>query len=66
MKHDFQSMTKAQLRAYVLKHRDDREAFQALADQIYSNPDPQWYQPEDAERVVELIQSAAKHKNESS
>jgi hypothetical protein len=56
MKPNFNLMSKAQLRAYVLEHREDREAFEALSDRIYANPNPQWYQPEDVDRVVELIQ----------
>lgn len=32
MKPDFDSMSKAELRAYVLSHRDDNEAFYKLAD----------------------------------
>jgi hypothetical protein len=74
MKPNFNLMSKAELRAYVLEHREDspearlrqREAFEALSDRIYANPNPQWYQPEDVdslpetlrERIVELIQSS--------
>jgi hypothetical protein len=49
MKPDFTVMTKADLRAYVLSHREDQDAFQALADR---NPNPQWYQPEDADKIT--------------
>ncbi|PSB58146.1 DUF6887 family protein [Chamaesiphon polymorphus] len=56
MKPDFNVMTKSELRAYVLEHREDTEAFEALADRIYANPNPQWYQPEDTEQIVDLIQ----------
>jgi hypothetical protein len=55
MKPDFNVMTKAELRNYVLTHRDDPEAFQALADRIYASPNPQWYQPEETEKIVELF-----------
>jgi hypothetical protein len=58
MKPDFSVMTKAQLRAYVLEHREDRAAFEALADRIYDNPNPQWYQPEDTEKIFELIKTS--------
>jgi hypothetical protein len=58
MKPDFNVMSKAELRAYVLEHREDTEAFEALADRIYANPNPQWYQPEDTEKLVDLIQSS--------
>jgi hypothetical protein len=62
VKPNFNVMTKAELRAYVLNNREDREAFEALADRIYANPNPQWYQPEDTAKIVELIQ-ASKPKN---
>jgi hypothetical protein len=61
MKPDFNIMTKSELRAYVLEHREDTEAFEALADRIYANPNPQWYQPEDTEQIFNLIQ-ASKHR----
>lgn len=32
MKPDFQAMSRKELRAYVLKHRDDDEAFYAYRD----------------------------------
>jgi hypothetical protein len=48
-------MTKAELRSYVLTHREDQEAFEALADRIYANPNPQWYQPEDTERITDVL-----------
>jgi hypothetical protein len=62
MKPDFDVMTKAELRAYVLEHREDTEAFEALADRIYANPNPQWYQPEETEKIVDLVQ-ASKQRN---
>jgi hypothetical protein len=57
MKPDFNVMTKAELRNYVLTHREDAAAFQALADRIYANPNPQWYQPEETEKIVDLLSS---------
>jgi hypothetical protein len=56
MKPEFNMMAKYELRAYVLEHREDTQAFEALADRIYANPNPQWYQPEDTEKIVDLIQ----------
>jgi hypothetical protein len=64
MKPDFNVMTKAELRAYVLEHREDAGAFEALADRIYANPNPQWYQPEDTEKIVELIQVSKQRKSD--
>lgn len=34
MKPNFQEMSRKELRTYVLAHRDDNEAFYALADKI--------------------------------
>ncbi|WP_250123788.1 hypothetical protein [Chroococcidiopsis sp. CCMEE 29] len=38
MKPDFQAMGRAELRAYVLEHRDDREAFHAYIDKLATEP----------------------------
>jgi predicted O-methyltransferase YrrM len=62
MTPDFNVMTKSELRAYVLEHREDAEAFEALADRIYANPNPQWYQPEDTAQIVTLIQASKQRK----
>jgi hypothetical protein len=56
MKPNFNVMTKSELRAYMLEHREDIEAVEALADRIYANPNPQWYPPEDTWKIVDLIQ----------
>ena len=37
-KANFQGMTKQELRAYVLEHRDDRKAFYALTDKLREEP----------------------------
>ena len=37
-KANFQAMTKQELRAYVLQHRDDQEAFHALTDKLREEP----------------------------
>jgi hypothetical protein len=34
MKPDFETMSKAELRAYYLAHRDDNEAFYTLVDRL--------------------------------
>ncbi len=57
MTSDFNVMSKAELRSYVLTHRDDTEAFQALADRIYASPNPHWYQPDETEKIVNLLPS---------
>jgi hypothetical protein len=40
IKPDFQSMTTAQLRVYVLENREDEEAFYALSDRIRKGAKP--------------------------
>ena len=37
-KPNFQAMTKQELRAYVLEHRDEQEAFSALVDKLREEP----------------------------
>jgi hypothetical protein len=39
-KPDFKTMTKAELRAYVLQHPEDNEAFYELSDRIRANAKP--------------------------
>ncbi|MEH2163226.1 MAG: hypothetical protein V7K38_19900 [Nostoc sp.] len=37
-KPNFHSISKAELRAYVIAHQDDQEAFYALADRLTAKP----------------------------
>ncbi|MEH1958509.1 MAG: hypothetical protein V7L05_01115 [Nostoc sp.] len=37
-KPNFAAMSKSQLKAYLLEHRNDAEAFHALMDKITSEP----------------------------
>jgi hypothetical protein len=39
-KPDFKTMPKAELRAYVLQHPEDNEAFYELSDRIKANAKP--------------------------
>jgi len=64
MKPDFAAMSQPQLSAYVLEHREDTEAFQALADKILVSPNLKWYAPEEAERFDEILAEARKHRGE--
>ena len=38
MKPDFAAMSRKELRAYILKYRDDDEAFYAYMDRLKQNP----------------------------
>jgi hypothetical protein len=64
MKPNFEAMSKAELRAYVLAHRDDTEAFHALADRIVANPNLKWYSAEDVDRFPEIFAEHQKKKRE--
>jgi hypothetical protein len=57
MKPNFEAMSKAELRAYVIAHQDDREAFYALADRISANTSNVKYP---AEMTPEEIHQAVK------
>jgi len=37
-KPNFETMSKDELKTYVLAHRDDTEAFHALCDHLYAQP----------------------------
>jgi len=56
-KPDFAKMTKAELRAYVLEHRDDAEAFHVLMDKLSAEPGTRI---NSMEHLAELIQAKRK------
>jgi hypothetical protein len=60
-KPDFATMSKFELRTYVLAHRDEEEALHAYLDRLHAeNPRSRLYQPED--NVAEAIAEYMKHK----
>lgn len=71
MKPDFQSMSRKELRAYVLEHRDDNEAFYAYRDKFKAEVKKVKYPPlksiDDLENYPEVIekmrQEGEKYKN---
>jgi hypothetical protein len=60
MKPDFAAMSKAELKRYVLTHRNDNEAFYALADRISRQEGRKTYplfrSLEDMENYPELLE----------
>jgi len=56
MKPNFETMTKPELKAYVLEHRNDLEAFHFLMDRINSEPEPKFYPPEEASNLSKLLE----------
>jgi hypothetical protein len=60
VKPDLATMTTIQLRAYILKHRDDEEALHAYLDKLHAeNPSSRVYTPEDnvADAIAEYLQN---------
>ncbi len=56
MKSDFQTMTMGELKKYVLEHRNDQAAFQALMDRVDAQPQNQVYGEVDAEEFSTLLE----------
>ena len=56
MKSDFQMMTMGELKKYVLAHRNDQAAFQALMDRVDAQPQNQVYGEVDAEEFSALLE----------
>jgi len=56
IKPNFAAMTKPELKAYLLEHRNDTEAFHALMDIVTSEPNQQFYTLEEAGKLQELVQ----------
>lgn len=64
---NFDEMSRAELRAYVLEHRDDEEAFHAYVDRLATEPVLARGTPEDARdpvRFAEIVERVKKIKQE--
>jgi predicted component of type VI protein secretion system len=53
-KLNFHTMSRQELRAYVLEHRDDEEAFQALMDKLQELPGVEITSIEQLSQIIEL------------
>lgn len=65
MRPDFNKMSKAELRAHILAHRDNQEAFYKFVDRFAADTENRvWHPlpktPEDVAKVSELIQEQIK------
>lgn len=58
MKPNFDAMSVAELRAYVLIHRQDTEAFYQLADRLETLRDSQLYPAPDTPEAIALMEAA--------
>ncbi|MBW4632243.1 MAG: hypothetical protein KME30_10170 [Iphinoe sp. HA4291-MV1] len=64
---NFQQMSRAELRAYILEHRDDEQAFHAYMDKLKSEPvlaNGTLGDLEDSARFSELLERVQKTKQE--
>ncbi|MDJ0800584.1 MAG: hypothetical protein QNJ51_27890 [Calothrix sp. MO_167.B12] len=52
-KPNFQQMSKQELRAYVLEHRDDQEAFYALTNKLKEEPGIEITSMEQLRKLIE-------------
>ncbi len=55
MKPNFTTMTKAELRAYVVAHPGDEAAFHAFVDRFTSNASSETFAPIDSQTDIEAI-----------
>lgn len=59
-KPDYSAMSFKELRAYVIKHHHDQEAFYELADRITSNPNLKTYTIADIDRLPKILRESGK------
>ncbi|QLE56792.1 hypothetical protein [Nostoc sp. TCL26-01] len=64
-KPNFAAMSKSELKAYLLKYRNDTEAFHALMDKITSEPNQTFYTVEEAGKLQKLIEDRQRLKENS-
>lgn len=62
MKPDFYTMPRAELKAYVLEHRDDEEAVQALMKRRSPDSEATWYGSSESEDGFEQTQEIIRRK----
>jgi len=55
MNSNLETMTKSELKAYLLQHRDDLESFRYLMDKINSEPDQDFHSPDEASNLSEFL-----------
>jgi hypothetical protein len=62
MKPNFEQMSRAELKAYVLAHRDDDQAFQVLLKRRNPDDTATWYPPPLDEEGVRIMEEAFRKK----
>jgi len=65
MKSDFEAMTRKELLAYILKSREDDEAFRAYMDKVHAEPPTELYPaPQSIDDLKNFPQLLEKHRRE--
>lgn len=62
MNLDFDTMTKTELRAYLVAHPNDREAFYAFVDRFTSEASPQTFALPQSQAEIEEIEQLIQQK----
>ncbi len=55
MKPDFKNMTRADLRAYIITHPDDKEAFYAFVDRFTAEASPETFAVSQSQSELEKL-----------
>lgn len=63
-KPNFATMSKSELKRYLLEHRNDTEAFHALMDRINAEPNQKFYTIDEMDVLQDLIK-AKRHTKEN-
>ncbi len=64
MKHDFDNMTKTELRAYVVAHPDDQAAFHAFVDRFTEEAPQETFPPVTSQAEVQEVAKIIQQKVE--
>lgn len=64
-KHNFQAMSRKELLAYMLEHRDDDEAFRVFMDKVHAEPSTEVYPaPKSIDDLKHFPQLLEKHRQQ--
>jgi hypothetical protein len=61
MKSKFETMSRQELRAYILEHREDEEAFQSYLDRVMAEPREIYPAPQTIDDLSNFPQLLNKH-----
>ena len=64
MKLKFETMTRQELRAYILEHREDEEAFQVYLDRVMAEPGEIYPAPQSIDDLKHFPDLLEKHRQE--